>query len=153
MKISHKCQRREEITVETNTTEGMFELLYVSIAVDIALKTKLSRDLPSEILLINHPKKICKKIELSNSTSFQNFISKCNIVSVAPFTPESLKLDQELTEDQELHLKEFKETPLVKLLEMNQNDMIVYRLILTIFTFQSLLLNLYLLFKKNIIFI
>jgi len=132
LKNSHKCQRREEITVETNTTEGMFELLYASIAVDIAQRTKLSRDSPSEILLINPPKKIYKKTELSNSTLSLNFILKCNIVSVVLSIPELSKLDQQSTEDQDFHHKEFKEMPLAKSQELKLSELlIVFKIILT----------------------
>jgi hypothetical protein len=60
-------------------------------------------------LLINHLKKILKKIELSNIMSSQNYTLKCNIVSDVLFTPELSKLDQDKIEESELHLKEFKE--------------------------------------------
>jgi len=93
----------------------------VSTVADTVLKTKLSRDSPSETLSINHPKKISKKTELSNIMSFQSCISKCNTVSVVPFTPESSKSDQPPTEESELHHKEFKETLLVKL-KLNKDD-------------------------------
>jgi len=109
-----KCLRREEITVETNTTEDMLEPSFVSTVADIVQKIRLSKDSPSEILLINHPKRILKKTELSNTTLFQSCISKCNIVSVVPSTPESSKSDQSLTEESELPHKESKEMLLVK---------------------------------------
>jgi hypothetical protein len=99
----------------------MLEPSFASTAVDTAPKIKLSKDSLSEILLINHQRKICKKIELLNSTSFLNFILKCNIVSVAPFTPELLKSDLQLIEEADFHLKEFKEMLLVKFKEKN-ND-------------------------------
>jgi len=92
----------------------MLEPSFVSTVADTVQKIKLSRDSPSEILLINHPKRILKKIELSNTTLFLSCISKCNTVSVALSTPESSKLDQPPTEESELHHKEFKEMPLVK---------------------------------------
>ncbi len=115
MKISHKkCQRREEITEETNTTEDTLELSSVSTVADILPRTRLSRDSPSEISLINHPKKILKKTEPSNSTSSPSFISRCSTVSVVPFTPESLRSDQSPTEETELPHKESKETQLEK---------------------------------------
>ena len=120
--IDHKCPRREEITVETKTTEDTLKLLYVSTVVEDVLRTKLSKDSQSEILLINHLKRILNKIELSNSTSSQSCTLKCNIVSDVPFTPESLKSDQLKTEESELHLKEFKETHLERLLELIKND-------------------------------
>jgi len=109
----------------------MFELLYVSTAVDIAPRIRPSRDSPSEILLINHPRRICKKTELSNSTSSPSFILKCSTVSVVPFTPELSRSDQLLTEETELPHKEFKETQPERLLEKKLNDVIVFKLILT----------------------
>jgi len=96
----------------------------VSIVVDIAQKIKLSKDSLSETSLINHPKKICKKIEPFNSTSFQNFILKCNTASVVLSIQESSRSDQPLTEDQDFHLKEFKEIQQEKLLEKTLNDLI-----------------------------
>ncbi len=102
----------------------MLEPLYASTAVDIAPRTKLSRDSPSEILLINLQRKISKKTELSNSTSSQNSTSKCNTVSVVPFTPELSRLEEQLKEETEPLLKESKEMPPVKLLEPKTNDSI-----------------------------
>jgi hypothetical protein len=73
-------------------------------------------------LLINHLKKILKKIELSNFTSSQNCTLKCNIVLVVLFTPELSKLDQPKTEESEPHLPESKEMPQEKYKIKNKND-------------------------------
>jgi hypothetical protein len=66
--------------VETKTTEDTLKLLFVSTVVEDVQKIKLSKDSQLEILLINHLKKILKKIELSNIMSSQNYTLKCNIV-------------------------------------------------------------------------
>jgi hypothetical protein len=97
----------------------------VLTAVEDVQKIKLSKDSPSEILLINHPKRISKKIELSNSMLSPNCTLKCNIVSVVPSTPELLKSDQLKTEESEPHPLEFKEMPLEKYKTKNKNEMIV----------------------------
>jgi hypothetical protein len=89
-----------------------------------ALKTKPSKDSPLEILLINHLKKIYKKIEPLNSMSSPSCTSRCNIVLVVLSTQESLKSDPLKTEELELHLKEFKEIHLEKLSELKENDLI-----------------------------
>lgn len=88
----------------------MLDALSVSIVVEDVPKISLSKDLPSEISLINHPKKIYKKIELSNSTLSPNCILKCSIVSVVLSTQESLKLDPQKIEEADFPHKEFKET-------------------------------------------
>jgi len=121
----------------------MLEPSFASTAVDTAPKIKLSKDLPSEILLINHQRKICKKIELSNSTSSQNFILKCNIVSVAPFTPELLKSDLQLIEEADSHLKEFKEMLLVKFKEKNNDCFTIVYISLKYHSFTFSLNNLW----------
>lgn len=58
-----------------------------------------------------HPRKIYKKTELSNFTSCLNYTSRCNIVSDAEFTPESLKSDQHKIEEIDSPHKEYKEMP------------------------------------------
>jgi hypothetical protein len=72
--------------------------------------------------LINRQRKICKKIEPSNSTWFPSCTWRCSTVSVAPFTPESSRSDQSPTEETELHPKESKETPLEKSKPPKLND-------------------------------
>lgn len=100
----------------------MSKQLFVSIVVVDVLKTKPSKDSLSEILLINHQKKIYKKIELLNFMLSPNCISKCNIVLDVLFTPELLKLDPLKTEESEHHLKEYKEIHQEKLSELKQNE-------------------------------
>ena len=121
--IHHKCLRREEITEETNTTEVTSEPLSVSTAVDIAQRTSLWKGSPSETLLINRPKKICKKIEPLNSTSFPSCILKCSIVSVALSIPESSRLDPPLIEEADSLPKESREMPQAKS-KLIPNDLI-----------------------------
>jgi hypothetical protein len=81
----------------------------VSTAEEDALRIRPSKDSQLEISSINHPKKIYKKIELSNSTLSLSCILKCNIVSDVLSTPELLKSDQLKIEESELHQLEFKE--------------------------------------------
>ena len=100
----------------------MLKLLFALTAEEDALKIKLSKDSPSEILLINHQKKIYKKIEPSNSMLYPNCILKCNIVLDVLFTQELLKLDQQKTEESEHHLKEYKEIHQGKLSEIKENE-------------------------------
>ena len=66
--------------VETRTTEDTSKPSYVSTVAEDVPKIKLSKDSLSETSSINHPKKIYKKTELSNFTSFPNCTSKCNTV-------------------------------------------------------------------------
>jgi hypothetical protein len=100
----------------------MLKLLSVLIVEEDALKIKPSKDSQSEILLINHQKKIYKKIEPLNSMLFLNCILKCNTVSGALFTPELLKSDPLKTEESEHHLKEYKETHQEKLSKVKENE-------------------------------
>ena len=76
---------------------------------DIALKIKPSRDSLSETLSMLHPKRILRNKELSRIILYLSFISKCNIVCLALFTLELLKLDQLRIEELELPHKEFQE--------------------------------------------
>ena len=94
----------------------------MSIAEDTPPRTRLSKDSPSETSSINHPKKISKKIEPFNSMSYPSSTSRCNTVSVAPFTQESSRSDQWSTEETELHPRESKEMPLVKSTKPSKND-------------------------------
>ena len=86
-------------------------------------RTKPSKDSQSEILSINHQKKIWNKTEPSNSTSSLNCTSKCNIALAVLFTQESLKSDQLKTEESEFHPPESKEIHPEKLSETT-NDLI-----------------------------
>ena len=64
----------------------MLSLLFVSTVVDSVPRTRLLKDSPSEISSMLHPREICKPLGPSKNTWFPSFMSRCNIVSVAPFT-------------------------------------------------------------------
>ena len=90
--------------------------------VDFALRTRPSKDSPSETSLMHHPKKIYKKTELSNSTSCPSFTSKCSTVSDAESTLELSRSDLQKTEETEILQLESKEMPLASQSESKTND-------------------------------
>jgi hypothetical protein len=82
----------------------------VSTAEEDVPRTRPSKDSPSEILSMPHPKRILKKIELLRLTSSPNYTSRCNTALDVEFTPESSRSDPIKTEKSEPPHKEFKET-------------------------------------------
>ena len=70
-----------------------------------------------------HQRKIFKNKELLILMLYLNFTSKCNIVSLALFTLELLKLDLLLIEKLEPHHKEYKEMLLAKLFKEKNNEL------------------------------
>lgn len=113
-----ECQRRELPTVETRRVEVTSSLSDVSTVPDLSLRTRPSREWPSETSLKLLLSEICLKPLSTLNMLFQRLTTSCTTVFLALSTLELSELDLELTEESELLHKDQDSTETTRFLQL-----------------------------------